>query len=220
MSGQVRDTEPAEMLARIRRLEVQITGLGVRITQASNRAERVAEGLDDLEGALGQLDVAVRELLQSASDTEDDQESQLPTLATSADDLVPGIDPAWDVLVPWVEAMIASRVRKVSTTGEGGGIRWCSRWFDHPDAVERFWAIYLAWTEAVTAAPKSPTWLSVWLRDHLDPHLAVVTDPAGPFFACTTYQHDPQPPLGQAAYDQPEPQLGDEQAGDAAAEQR
>jgi hypothetical protein len=87
----------------------------------------------------------------------------------------------------WVEDHIAPMVRKVTTTGEGGGIRWCRQWWEHIDAVERFIALYLAWEEL--SQEDSATWLSVYLRDHLDPHLSTLTSPYGPFYACIPTKH-------------------------------
>jgi Domain of unknown function (DUF4913) len=41
------------------------------------------------------------------------------------------------------------------------------------------------------------SWLSAYLRDHLDPHLAILTSPVGPFYACTPIKHsDLTVPLG------------------------
>ena len=48
-------------------------------------------------------------------------------------------------------------------------------------------ALYLAFREL--SAEESATWLSVFLRDHLDPHLSVLTSPIGPFNACTPQRH-------------------------------
>ncbi len=110
----------------------------------------------------------------------------------------PAGPPPLSVLHAWVEQHIASLVRKTTTTGEGGGVRWCQHWWEHRDAVDRFQALYLAYTEL--SGEESATWLSVYLRDHLDPHLATLTSPYGPFCNCTPKHHsDAIQPLGQAA---------------------
>lgn len=92
-----------------------------------------------------------------------------------------------DVLHAWVEDHIAPMVRKTTTTGEGGGVRWCRQWWEHVDATERFIALYLAFQEL--SVDESATWLSVYLRDHLDPHLSTLTSPYGPFYACSPRKH-------------------------------
>lgn len=62
---------------------------------------------------------------------------------------------------------------------------WCARWHEHPEAVARLHALWLAWqqftdTEAGLSGP------STWHRDHLDQTLAHLRAPDGPFAACTT----------------------------------
>lgn len=70
--------------------------------------------------------------------------------------------------------------REISTTRP-----WCAQWHEHPEAVARLHALWLAWqqltdTEAGLAGP------STWHRDHLDQALAHLRAPDGPFAACTT----------------------------------
>ncbi|MFG2919057.1 DUF4913 domain-containing protein [Kitasatospora sp. NPDC048298] len=62
---------------------------------------------------------------------------------------------------------------------------WCAKWHEHPEAVARLHALWLAWqqlttTEAGHAGP------STWHRDHLDHALLQLRAPDGPFAACTT----------------------------------
>ncbi|MFE3860276.1 DUF4913 domain-containing protein [Streptomyces goshikiensis] len=62
---------------------------------------------------------------------------------------------------------------------------WCAQWHEHPEAVARLHALWLAWqqltdTEAGLSGP------STWHRDHLDQTLAHLRAPDGPFAACTT----------------------------------
>ncbi|MBB4981503.1 DUF4913 domain-containing protein [Streptomyces nymphaeiformis] len=70
--------------------------------------------------------------------------------------------------------------REISTTRP-----WCAQWYEHPEAVARLHALWLAWqqltdTEAGLAGP------STWHRDHLDQALVHLRAPDGPFAACTT----------------------------------
>lgn len=95
--------------------------------------------------------------------------------------------PDLDTLHAWVDIQVAPRVRKTTTTGEGGGVRWCRQWWHHQEAVERFTALFL--THGQLSASGEPTWLSVYLRDHVDPHLATLTSPYGPFYACSPRKH-------------------------------
>ncbi|MGW1539779.1 DUF4913 domain-containing protein [Streptomyces sp. NPDC002309] len=75
--------------------------------------------------------------------------------------------------------------REVSTSRP-----WCARWHEHPEAVARLHALWLAWqqltdTEAGLSGP------STWHRDHLDQTLAHLRAPDGPFAACTTNANRP-----------------------------
>ncbi|MEU9856159.1 DUF4913 domain-containing protein [Streptomyces sp. NPDC047974] len=70
--------------------------------------------------------------------------------------------------------------REISTTRP-----WCAQWHEHPEAVARLHALWLAWqqltdTEAGLAGP------STWHRDHLDQALVHLRAPDSPFAACTT----------------------------------
>ncbi|MCX5314759.1 DUF4913 domain-containing protein [Streptomyces sp. NBC_00154] len=75
--------------------------------------------------------------------------------------------------------------REISTTRP-----WCARWHEHPEAVARLHALWLAWqqltdTEAGLSGP------STWHRDHLDQALVHLRAPDGPFAACTTSPNRP-----------------------------
>ncbi|MGQ4410468.1 DUF4913 domain-containing protein, partial [[Kitasatospora] papulosa] len=67
---------------------------------------------------------------------------------------------------------------------------WCAHWHEHPEAVARLHALWLAWqqftdTEAGLSGP------STWHRDHLDQTLVHLRAPDGPFAACTTSPNRP-----------------------------
>ncbi|MGW4492337.1 DUF4913 domain-containing protein [Streptomyces sp. NPDC004376] len=75
--------------------------------------------------------------------------------------------------------------REISTTRP-----WCARWHEHPEAVARLHALWLAWQQFtdVEAGLSGP---STWHRDHLDQTLAHLRAPDGPFAACTTSANRP-----------------------------
>jgi hypothetical protein len=64
----------------------------------------------------------------------------------------------------------------------GGTIRWCREWHLHPEAVIR---LTICWQSWETARREGPAEISAWLRDDLDYHLSVLTDPRGPFYQCS-----------------------------------
>ncbi|WP_330457396.1 DUF4913 domain-containing protein [Streptomyces sp. NBC_00820] len=70
--------------------------------------------------------------------------------------------------------------REISTTRP-----WCAQWHEHPEAVARLHALWLAWQQFtdVEAGLSGP---STWHRDHLDQTLVHLRAPDGPFAACTT----------------------------------
>ncbi|AEW95140.1 MULTISPECIES: DUF4913 domain-containing protein [Streptomycetaceae] len=70
--------------------------------------------------------------------------------------------------------------REISTTRP-----WCSQWHEHPEAVARLHALWLAWQQ-LTDAEAGLSGPSTWHRDHLDQALAHLRAPDGPFAACTT----------------------------------
>ncbi|MFJ7946839.1 DUF4913 domain-containing protein [Streptomyces sp. NPDC096354] len=70
--------------------------------------------------------------------------------------------------------------REISTTRP-----WCALWHEHPEAVARLHALWLAWQQFTDAEAGLPG-PSTWHRDHLDQTLVHLRAPDGPFAACTT----------------------------------
>ncbi|MGW2657401.1 DUF4913 domain-containing protein [Streptomyces sp. NPDC001478] len=70
--------------------------------------------------------------------------------------------------------------REISTTRP-----WCAQWHEHPEAVARLHALWLAWQQ-LTDAEAGLSGPSTWHRDHLDHTLVHLRAPDGPFGACTT----------------------------------
>ncbi|GAA1890574.1 DUF4913 domain-containing protein [Streptantibioticus ferralitis] len=62
---------------------------------------------------------------------------------------------------------------------------WCDQWHEHPEAVARLHALWLAWQQ-LTDAEAGLCGPSTWHRDHLDHALLQLRAPDGPFAACTT----------------------------------
>ncbi|MFD9427317.1 MULTISPECIES: DUF4913 domain-containing protein [unclassified Streptomyces] len=70
--------------------------------------------------------------------------------------------------------------REISTTRP-----WCPQWHEHPEAVARLHALWLAWQQ-LTDAEAGLSGPSTWHRDHMDQALVHLRAPDGPFAACTT----------------------------------
>lgn len=84
-------------------------------------------------------------------------------------------------LTTWVHHLLLPVYGREITTARP----WCQQWQEHPEAVARLHALWLAWQQFtdIGAGPSGP---SVWHRDHLDPTLLQLRSADGPFGACTT----------------------------------
>ena len=78
---------------------------------------------------------------------------------------------------------------------------WCEQWYEHPEAVARLWALYLAWLTRNNLAESEGDFTGpvVWQLEFLDPTMAQLRGPDGPFAGCTSHpdrhQHTlPEPP--------------------------
>jgi hypothetical protein len=80
-------------------------------------------------------------------------------------------------LIDWVHQHVTAVIARPLR----GEHKWCPQWWEHPEALFRFTALYHAWTEL---AGEPGAALSTWIRDHLDPCLRELLAPAGPFTDC------------------------------------
>ncbi|WP_329125106.1 DUF4913 domain-containing protein [Streptomyces sp. NBC_01353] len=60
---------------------------------------------------------------------------------------------------------------------------------DHPVAIARLHALWLAWQELTDPATCGYTGPSAWHRDHYDPCRRELRNAAGPFSGCTKCEH-------------------------------
>ncbi|MEU9481191.1 DUF4913 domain-containing protein [Streptomyces sp. NPDC048191] len=89
-------------------------------------------------------------------------------------------------LTSWVHDLLLPVYGREITTGRP----WCQQWEEHPEAVARLHALWLAWQQ-LTDVEAGLTGPSTWHRDHLDPTLLQLRTPDGPFSACTTSPNRP-----------------------------
>ena len=126
-----------------------------------------------------------------------------PPLAGQDDGDVP--EPLFPNVDAWVHGYLALVVERRLAHGASMGLYWCPRWWSHPEAISRLYALWRAWETLRVTDPA--TGMSVWWRDHLDPHLAALTSEFGPFSRCRPDKHtdptslpaDPAPPEVLAA---------------------
>lgn len=83
-------------------------------------------------------------------------------------------------LTEFVTEQIASMY--VRDAWEASSVRWCPRWFEHAEAVGRFYALWRAF-EALRQDPG--TGASAYWVMHLDPQMREVLSPDGPFSRCS-----------------------------------
>jgi len=72
-------------------------------------------------------------------------------------------------------------IRKMS-----GGVVWCPRWWAHPEAANRLWAMWRGYESARLQEGGS---LSRWWVNQVDPHLEILLSDRGPFSECRKGQH-------------------------------
>ncbi len=134
--------------------------------------EELQAYLARLESDVADLGLAVQELRGELAD------------AVAAGN-VKAAEPSFADLEEWVVGYLAGTfARPVSSSW-----RWCPQWWDHAEAEVRLKALFVAYQEAQQTGR-----MLAWLRE-LDAQLAVLTDPAGTFAACTPREHRPADPL-------------------------
>lgn len=80
-----------------------------------------------------------------------------------------------------VDEFVREYLRQVYRRAINGRSRvWAARWWEYDEAVIRLEALWRAWEHLRLDAA---TGMSVWFRDHADPHMAALMDPDGPFAA-------------------------------------
>jgi hypothetical protein len=104
-----------------------------------------------------------------------------------------GPEPVFGNVDAFVRGYLAPMVERRVAEGATAGLYWCPRWWAHPEAISRLYALWRAWESLRVADPQ--TGMSIWWRDHLDPHLRALTDAYGPFGRCGPGKHTEPKPL-------------------------
>jgi len=85
----------------------------------------------------------------------------------------------WDFVSQW----LLPTYRRIS---DHPNFAWCPQWWRHPEVVVRLDALWRSW-EHLRLQPG--TGMSVWLKDHLDHHMAVLLSQDGPMHRCKPTGH-------------------------------
>lgn len=87
-------------------------------------------------------------------------------------------------LVQWTQhVLLPVYGREVTSTAP-----WCSRWWEHQEAVMQLHGLWLAWA-ALTGPDSDMTGPAMWHRDFLGPVMGTLRDPMGPFAGCKPGAH-------------------------------
>ncbi|MFE0453079.1 DUF4913 domain-containing protein [Streptomyces sp. NPDC058914] len=161
--GLFQDVE--DLKAQVARLAAEVT----RLTEAAAEVEVPADDTTDTGEAPGEAD--------------EEDEWKFPPFILLLD--APEYDDELRALVEWVEGVLVPGYLAEPSSDA----RWCHLWFEHPVAVARLHACWLAWQELTDPATCGYTGPSVWHRDHLDPCLRELRASAGPFAGCVKGEH-------------------------------
>ncbi|WP_073882619.1 DUF4913 domain-containing protein [Streptomyces sp. CB00316] len=97
--------------------------------------------------------------------------------------------PAYDdelcALAEWVEGVLVPGYLSEPSADS----RWCHLWTEHPVAIARLHALWLAWQELTDPTSCGYSGPSTWHRDHYDPCIRELRGSAGPFQGCTKGEH-------------------------------
>ncbi|MEW2417514.1 DUF4913 domain-containing protein [Streptomyces sp. NPDC046866] len=161
----------------------------------------VFQDIEDLKAQIAALNALVKALTEganselgeaSADDEEDaggepeeggDDQWQFPPFILLLDP--PQYDDELRALIEWVEGVLVPGY----LAEPSADARWCHLWFEHPVAIARLHALWLAWQELTDPATCGYTGPSVWHRDHLDPCIRELRASTGPFAGCTKGEH-------------------------------
>lgn len=99
------------------------------------------------------------------------------------DDPQAAAGPVFDNLDAFISGYLAPVVERRVVQGASPGVAWCPEWWRHPEAISRLYALWRGWETLRVADPG--TGMSLWWRDHFDPHFAVLTSDHGPLGKCS-----------------------------------
>ncbi|GAA4312355.1 hypothetical protein BJY14_005735 [Actinomadura luteofluorescens] len=155
----------AEDLADLRAV-VEIHGHGLA------RHAEVIKGLRDRIGSPASIDA------DETAGRPDDEHPLVPSFLLYLDG--PEHTLELETMAKWVNYLLVPvYINQVSPLRP-----WCSHWWEHPEALARLHALWIAWQGLTDAPACGHTGPSVWHRDHLDPALARLRAPDGPFAEC------------------------------------
>lgn len=188
------EADPATVDAKLHKLDNAVADALGRLRIAEVKHEEIAHGQDatdpvKLTEAEERISKAERDLaLARQVAAAAAEEAALVALAAGPDGQPADPEPEFSSVYQFVEEHLALIYAR--KWDHAGSTRlWCPRWFEHAEAVSRLEAIWRAY-ESLRLDPTLG--MSVWWRDHVDPHMNQLINPEGPFEGCTTDKHKPR----------------------------
>ncbi|MFD0253664.1 DUF4913 domain-containing protein [Streptomyces sp. NPDC127113] len=166
---------PIGMFEDIEDLKAKVESLTSLVKELTGGEEgEPGEALADEEEAAGG---------EAADEDDGEGEWQYPPFILLLDP--PEYDDELRALIEWVEGVLVPGY----LAEPSADARWCHLWWEHPVAIARLHAVWLAWQELTDPASCGYTGPSVWHRDHMDPALRELRASTGPFGGCTKGEH-------------------------------
>ncbi|MEV6216495.1 DUF4913 domain-containing protein [Nocardia sp. NPDC051833] len=92
------------------------------------------------------------------------------------------VDPVYANVMEWVSGYFVKLAGDTVGYRPGEQVHWCPEWWRHTGAVVRLDALWQAWEDLRRGGGFG---MSVWLLDHMDPHVRVLLSSSGPFRHCS-----------------------------------
>lgn len=166
---------PVGMFEDLEDLKAQVAALTAQVKGLTKSAENgLGEASADNETAASE---------EASGEAEEEDEWQFPPFILLLDP--PQYDDELRALIEWVEGVLVPGY----LAEPSADARWCHLWVEHPVAIARLHALWLAWQELTDPATCGYTGPSVWHRDHLDPCMRELRSSTGPFAGCTKGEH-------------------------------
>ncbi|MET8661693.1 MULTISPECIES: DUF4913 domain-containing protein [Streptomyces] len=181
---------PAALAEDIEDLRAQVRALTTQLNQLTSTHPTDLPAPEDTQGSTGE---------GPEDDAEDEPEWVFPPFILLLES--PEYEDELRALTQWVEGVLVPGY----LAEPAADARWCHLWTEHPVAVARLHALWLAWQELTDPATCGHTGPSTWHRDHYDPTIRELRTPGGPFNGCTKGEHRTdhrQPSLVPSAWNQ------------------
>jgi len=164
-----------------------LAALRLQVQQQARQLEMVAGVVDEMDAVFRDLPAATVAAGAALSSAQTGREDQLAEPASFD----------FATLYTWVHIHVATiterKIAKSNGSESGIGVRWCTRWYHHDEAIARLEALRRAWDEHVIAPGAG---MSTWYLSHYDPHITALTAPSGPFWQFSPGHHQTARPMG------------------------